>query len=215
MKEDGVWKFQALRFFPTFITDYDKAGPRTRSRCRPRALQLPPDRPPTSIYEIYPKAHIPPYHYDNPVTGAEPHYPTSRGGPSEAAIAAIRAHVSAAQRRAARRPQANDVEALVAEAERRSARVKDFHEIDNLESALRLLPRQESLERSREPVRRGRLDRARAARRLHRGEARARIPVQRVRRQEGPAEGRLGNHIQWQPVIHVADGRQTAKIRSR
>src|SRR5690606_21368073 len=23
VKEDGVWKFKSLRFFPTFITDYD------------------------------------------------------------------------------------------------------------------------------------------------------------------------------------------------
>ena len=32
---------------------------------------------------------------------------------------------------------------------------------------------------------------------------------------EGPVEGRLGNHIQWQPVIHVAPDGQSAKIRSR
>ena len=32
-----------------------RLGARTRSPCRPRALTLPPDRPPTSVYEIYPE----------------------------------------------------------------------------------------------------------------------------------------------------------------
>jgi triacylglycerol lipase len=32
---------------------------------------------------------------------------------------------------------------------------------------------------------------------------------------EGPVENRLGNHIKWQPVIHVAPDGRTARIRSR
>ena len=56
---------------------------------------------------------------------------------------------------------------------------------------VRLLPRQEPLERSRESVRRRRLDRARAARRLHRPRARARVLVQRVR--QGRSDRRTGS----------------------
>ena len=32
---------------------------------------------------------------------------------------------------------------------------------------------------------------------------------------EGPTENRLGNHVQYQPVIHVAADGKTAKVRSR
>ena len=49
----------------------------------PADVELPPDRPPTQVYEIYPKAHVPPFHYRNPVTGAPPHYPQV-GGPTPA-----------------------------------------------------------------------------------------------------------------------------------
>ena len=83
VKEDGVWKIQALRYFPTFITDYDQGWAKDAKPVPTASTTLPPDRPPTSVYEIFPKAHIPPYHYDNPVTGAEPQYPTGRGEPSD------------------------------------------------------------------------------------------------------------------------------------
>ena len=168
-----------------------RAGPRTRSPCRRRARELPPDRPPTSVYAIYPKAHIPPFHYDNPVEragaalsrGARPAERRRDRRGARAGRRAARARAGASRKQ--------DAEALVAQAERQVGRVKDFHEIDNLTSALRLLPRQESLERPREPVRGERLDRARAARRVHRPRARARVPVQRVR--QGRARRRTGS----------------------
>ena len=79
------------------------------------------------------------------------------------------------------KPQAKEAEALIAADRAQLGRVKDFHEIDNVIERLRLLPRQESLDRSRESVLGGRHDRARATRRVHRARARARLPVQRVR----------------------------------
>ena len=175
---------------------------------------MPPDRPPTSVYEIFPQAHIPPYHYDNPVTGAEPQYPTGRGEPSAAAIAAIRAPVPATGNGRARRAQERDVETLMVEAERQVGRVKDFHELDNLESAYGYyldknlwndLANLFADDGSMELAQRG----------IYVGRERVRGFLFNVFGKEGPTEGRLGNHIQWQPVIHVADDGQTAKIRSR
>src|SRR6185503_14036991 len=118
VKDNGVWKIKDLRYFPTFITDYDKGWAQDAKPVATASTQLPPDRPPTSVYAIYPKAHIPPYHYDNPVTGTPPRYPEARGRPSDAAIAAVRAPVAPAGARA-RKPQVRDVAALVAAAEQR------------------------------------------------------------------------------------------------
>ncbi len=61
MKDNGVWKIKDLRYFPTFISDYDKGWAQDAKPVPTASTELPPDRPPTSVYEIYPKAHIPPF----------------------------------------------------------------------------------------------------------------------------------------------------------
>ncbi len=83
VKRHGVWMFKSLHFYPTFITDYDK-GWAVDAQAVPTASKIvPPDRPPTEVYAIYPMAQVPPYHYPNPVTGEMAHYP-SVGGPDPA-----------------------------------------------------------------------------------------------------------------------------------
>jgi hypothetical protein len=202
-----------LRYFPTFITDYDQGWAKDAKPVPTASTELPPDRPPTSVYAIYPKAHIPPYHYDNPVSGEPPRYPEARGRPADAAIAAIRAPVETRVPRA-RRPQARDVLALVATAERQVARVKDYHEIDNLESAYGYyldknlwneLANLFADDGSMELAQRG----------VYLGRERVRAFLFNVFGKEGPTENRLGNHIQYQAVIHVAPGGDSAKVRSR
>ncbi|MBN1237353.1 MAG: nuclear transport factor 2 family protein, partial [Gammaproteobacteria bacterium] len=238
VKEDGVWKFNSLRYYPTFITDYDEGWARDAKPAPGVSEELPPDRPPTDRYEIYPKAHVPPYHYPNPVTGEPPHYPQGEGRPSEDAIRAVTAPVDVpaaggdtpggdAEGRSAARAgdgpvrSADDLLALaqpgadaVDEAERLVQRVKDYHELENLENAYGyyldknlwndladLFAEQGSMELAQRGVYRGR---------------------ERVRRflfaafgPEGPVEGRLGNHVQMQHVIHVAPDGKSAKIRAR
>src|SRR5690606_8729060 len=95
----------------------------------------PPDAPPTSVYAIYPRAHIPPFHYDNPVTLTPPRYPAARGRPADAAIEAVRAPVADPGARRTARLRRRELEASIVEAETRVARAKDFHELENLESA--------------------------------------------------------------------------------
>ena len=105
VKDDGVWKLKDLRYFPTFISEYDKGWASDAKPAPATSTELPPDRPPTSVYAIYPKAHIPPFHYDNPVSGLAPRYPEARGRPGDAAIAAGARERRTGERSRARRPQ--------------------------------------------------------------------------------------------------------------
>jgi acetyl esterase/lipase len=213
VKDNGVWKIQDLRFFPTFISEYDKGWAADAKPAPAASTELPPDRPPTSVYAIYPKAHIPPFHYDNPASGAEPRYPQARGRPSDAAIAAVRAPV-AAPRAARGRNERQEAAALVDVAEQQVARAKDFHEIDNLTSAYGYyldknlwndLANLFAAGGSIELAQRG----------AYIGRERVRAFLFNVFGKEGPSENRLGNHIQYQAVIHVAPGGESAKARSR
>ena len=214
VKDNGVWKIENLRYFPTVITDYDKGWAVDAKPVPTASTELPPDRPPTSVYAIYPKAHIPPFHYDNPVTGQAPRYPQARGRPSDAAIAAVRAPVDVPRAaRSARAPQ-QETEALVAGAEQQVARAKDFHEIDNLTSAYGYyldknfwndLANLFAAGGSIELAQRG----------AYVGRERVRAFLFNVFGKQGPSENRLGNHIQYQAVIHVEADGQTAKVRSR
>ncbi|HVY63638.1 MAG TPA: nuclear transport factor 2 family protein, partial [Gammaproteobacteria bacterium] len=128
-------------------------------------------------------------------------------------IAAVRAPVAATGARP-RKPQVRDVAALVAQTEQKVARVKDVHEIDNLVSAYGYyldknlwndLANLFAAGGSIELAQRG----------SYIGRERVRAFLFNVFGKEGPAENRLGNHIQYQAVIHVADDGRTAKVRSR
>ncbi len=59
VKQNGVWKFKSVHFYPTFITDYDKGWAKDAQPAPTASAALPPDRPPSETYAIYPKAHVP------------------------------------------------------------------------------------------------------------------------------------------------------------
>jgi hypothetical protein len=208
VKENGVWKFKSVHFYPTFITDYDQGWAKDAKPAPVASKEVPPDRPPTEMYEIYPKAHIPPFHYRNPATGQPPRYPPG--------VSAKLAASALAPAKRASVPKATNVEAALAEAERLVERVKDYHEIDNLENAYGYyldknlwndLANLFAEDGSMELAQRG----------VYQGRERVRAFLLTVfgRGQEGPIEGRLGNHVKMQPVITLAADGNSAKIRSR
>src|SRR5262245_18714055 len=206
VKDNGVWKIENLRYFPTFLTDYDKGWANDAKPVPTASKELPPDRPPTSVYAIYPKAHIPPFHYDNPATGTAPRYPEARGRPSDAAIAAVRAPVDVPRAARGARPPQQDTAALVARAEQQVARAKDFHEIDNLTSAYGYyLDKNLWDDLANLFADRGTIELAQRG--VYIGRERVRGFLFNVFGAEGPVQGRLGNDVQWQGVIKVvADG---------
>ncbi len=193
VKQGGVWKFKSMHFYPTFITDYDQGWAKDAQPAPGPIAELPPDRPPTEVYEIYPKAHVPPFHYRNPVTGKDP-------GP------------------AANPPKlAGKLEPAIENAERQIQRVKDYYDVENLESAYGYyldknlwnnLADLFAKDGSMELAQRG----------VYVGREHIRGFLQTVFGRgapDGPVAGRLGNHLQLQPVIHVSADGATAKIRVR
>jgi hypothetical protein len=69
VKENGVWMFRKMKFWPTFYTPYDKGwGVQVNPNNRPDEKN-PPDLPKSDDADVLPKTFVPPYHYPNPVTG--------------------------------------------------------------------------------------------------------------------------------------------------
>lgn len=72
IKRDGVWQILKDQQINTYFTSYDN-GWINNQRTQPPGITdaNPPDEPPTIEFQMYPKAFLPPFHYDNPVTGRE------------------------------------------------------------------------------------------------------------------------------------------------
>jgi acetyl esterase/lipase len=223
VKQGGVWKIKSMHFYPTFISDYDKGWAKDAKPAPGPIVDLPPDRPPSSVYAIYPKAHVPPFHYVNAVTHKRVQYPgrttlvdgRAMGTGVDGLDPFLREQ--AFDRGTPNAPGVvRDVKAAVDEIERLVDRVKSTHELENLGSAYGYYldknfytdladlfdPKLGSIELAHRGVYRG---------------PKVREFLLKVfgRSGEGPVAGRLGNHLQMQPVITLsADGR-SAKIRSR
>jgi hypothetical protein len=86
-RDGGVWKVKALHVYPRLVTDYALGWAADAQPVNQPSEAFPPDRPPTSTYESYPKFMIPPLHFRHPVTDQPPQYPAAHAGgdPSEAA----------------------------------------------------------------------------------------------------------------------------------
>jgi SnoaL-like domain len=69
IKEDGSWKIARLHWYTTVRASYDKGWHRLPYPIAGPLTELPPDQPPSVLYQSFPSFFLPPFHYLNPVTG--------------------------------------------------------------------------------------------------------------------------------------------------
>src|SRR6185503_12028439 len=127
VKQNGVWRFKAVHVYPRFIVDAEQGWAKDAQPAPGPSREFPPDRPSTESYEIYPRFHIAPLHFDHPVTGRPPQYPEG---------------TKAAVRRRESKPtapplvtNAGALESLLAATERSMQRSKAYHASENLTTA--------------------------------------------------------------------------------
>ena len=72
VNENGTWKFSKLHYYVTFWGDYEQGWAAKPLPMDPPSTTVPPDRPPTVVYQSLPKLQVVPYHYANPVSN-KPH----------------------------------------------------------------------------------------------------------------------------------------------
>lgn len=73
VKEDGIWKIDALHLYVNFVAPYEKGW----ARLKPgeglvqseASRSFPPDRAPTASYQPFPEPQVPPFQALHPVTG--------------------------------------------------------------------------------------------------------------------------------------------------
>jgi hypothetical protein len=124
VKQDGAWRIQSVHFYPRMIVDAATGWARSAKPAPGPSTEFPPDRPPTSLYAVYPKFAVAPFHFDNPVTGRPPQYP---GG-----VQAARSPAGEVPTNATVVRNRTELEQRLAEAERRTAVAEAYDAIENL-----------------------------------------------------------------------------------
>ncbi|HEY8518979.1 MAG TPA: nuclear transport factor 2 family protein [Gammaproteobacteria bacterium] len=195
VKENGVWKIRSLHSYTTMYTPYEDGWGKTALPLSKPSEELPPDRPPSVSYQAYPAVFVAPFHYENPVTGG----PVHAGSPDEHAPA----------------PPADtaELERLLAELERRIGLLEDYERLETLNSVYGYYLAHNQWENLTALFSRdGTIEIA--MRGVYAGPASVRRNLN-LYGEFGIHHGLLHNHMQFQPVIHVADDGRTAKVRSR
>lgn len=193
-KQGGVWKLKAVHVYPRFIVDAEQGWAKDAQPAPGPSREFPPDRPPTESYEIYPRFHIAPLHFDHPVTGRPPQYPMGT-------YTAPRFH--SGRPTAAIVKTASALEAQVTATERSLARSKAYHAAENLATAYGYYVDEFAWDDMPQIFSRD------AAKELPRVRQSLKLAT------PGKSPDFLLLHQIVQPVIHVSPDARSAKIRAR
>ena len=186
-KVGGKWMISKLHAWFVFYTELERGwGVRAWPNSRPEKT-LPPDRPPTLTYDMYPGTITAPLHYANPVTG-KPVYAPSKSAPPRAT-------------------------ATLGELATRLARLEDARAVEYLHNAYSYyMDRWQWDDVAALFADDGSIELAQRG--VYEGKARVRQFLGLFGPQ-GLHDGELFDHLQYQPVVHVAPDGLTAKARVR
>jgi hypothetical protein len=186
-KVNGKWMISKLHPWFVFYTELEKGwGVRAWPNSRPEKT-LPPDLPPTVVYDMYPGTITAPKHYENPVTG-QPVYPPSKAPPP---------------------PATSTLEQL----SRRLDRLDDARAVEYLQNAYSYyIDRWQWDDAADLFSNDGTIELAQRG--VYVGKARVRQFLQLFGPQ-GLHQGEVFDHALYQPVVHVAPDGLTAKARVR
>jgi hypothetical protein len=196
VKENGVWKFQALRLYTNFVAPYEggwaSLEPVEGDWRSEVAMEFPPDAPPSLDYSPFPEIYVPPFHYEPenaPLSAAL----SSEAAPGEGAIGELEAAAEAIAARLA---------VLASEREIENLQGKYGYYLDKglWSEAASLFSADATYEFGQSGVYVGR-ERVRDALGLM--------------GPEGLEPGQLNNYPMLQPIINVAPDNRTAKARWR
>jgi len=131
VKQNGMWKVKAMHVYPRFIVDAEKGWAKDAQPAPGPSREFPPDRPPTEKYEIYPRFHIAPLHFNHPVTGRPPQYPEGMK-----ATSTVRLKADTTTRTAAALVKTSAALASLLETTERAVQLsRAYHASENLSSA--------------------------------------------------------------------------------
>ncbi len=83
VNDHGTWKISKLHFYITFFADYDKGWGEGPIPMSGPSTDVPPDSPPSEVYQSLPGVYFPAYHYANPVADATPSIEEDVHGPAD------------------------------------------------------------------------------------------------------------------------------------
>jgi len=194
VKEDGVWKIQDLHWYQSIIVPYEGGWQVNEDPTGGKFVSgtLPPDRPPSVEYEIWPSTYLPPFHFPNPVLGAGPASALQVSGEiGDASLEALAGRAGVLTQELQLLEDENEIENL--------QRIYGFYTDKQLwTDAANLFADDATIEVGGSGVYTGR-DRV--------------LAYLSTYGTEGPQDNRLFDQMQLQPIVHVAPDGQTAQAR--
>lgn len=210
VKEGGVWKISKLHSYFIMYTNWSEGwGQMGWPNTRPEE-ELPPDRPPTVVYDMYPGELTAPIHYAHPVTGEHAAGPAREDADARSADAPAQTSTADASADAS---AATDVATRLDELDRRIERLEDANAVERLHNVYGYYHdarRWDDVAALFADA--GTYETAQRGVYVGRDRVRERLSLEGPPRLE---DGVMSFRLQYQPVAHVASDGRTAQLRAR